>query len=214
MKTPHSILCFGDSLTWGRDPITGGRHDEQNRWPTRLQHRFGPDVRVLADGLPGRTAGPKDPLLPYPTAGAAQLALSLLVNGPVDRVLLMLGTNDLQNHLYRGVERTSEAILGLVAATQNVAPGRGWSPEIILVAPPPINRRLAAQRKPTFSEIGSRLEKLTDHLAVNTSSCGISFIDTRFGTRSEDGDGVHLLDIESRALGDFLADALSSKCFR
>ncbi len=36
------ILAFGDSLTWGADPVTGLRHPESGQWP-----------RVLGAGLDG-----------------------------------------------------------------------------------------------------------------------------------------------------------------
>jgi lysophospholipase L1-like esterase len=34
MKT---ILCYGDSLTWGYDPEGPGRHALEDRWPSVLQ---------------------------------------------------------------------------------------------------------------------------------------------------------------------------------
>ena len=33
MKT---VLCFGDSLIWGFNPETGGRHNYEYRWTTLL----------------------------------------------------------------------------------------------------------------------------------------------------------------------------------
>ena len=39
MKT---ILCYGDSLTYGANPIPGGpRHAYEDRWPTRLEAGLG-----------------------------------------------------------------------------------------------------------------------------------------------------------------------------
>ena len=31
------IICFGDSNTWGYDPVSGSRYDENTRWPMRMQ---------------------------------------------------------------------------------------------------------------------------------------------------------------------------------
>ena len=53
MKT---ILCYGDSLTYGANPIPGGpRHAYEDRWPTRLEAGLGGRARVIAEGLGGRT---------------------------------------------------------------------------------------------------------------------------------------------------------------
>jgi len=43
MKT---IVCFGDSNTYGRDPVTKGRLDKKTRWPGVLQNTLGEDYDV------------------------------------------------------------------------------------------------------------------------------------------------------------------------
>jgi lysophospholipase L1-like esterase len=47
MKT---LLCYGDSLTWGYDASGPGRHALADRWPNVLQKALGPDVHVVAEG--------------------------------------------------------------------------------------------------------------------------------------------------------------------
>ena len=35
-----SILCYGDSLTYGANPVMGApRHAYEDRWPTALERR-------------------------------------------------------------------------------------------------------------------------------------------------------------------------------
>ncbi len=41
-----SILCYGDSITWGYDPKDGSRLPPEDRWP-----------RVLENALQGRATG-------------------------------------------------------------------------------------------------------------------------------------------------------------
>ena len=48
------ILAFGDSLTWGSDPHTGGRHPYDDRWPVALGEGL-TKAAVFAEGLRGRT---------------------------------------------------------------------------------------------------------------------------------------------------------------
>src|SRR3546814_9944633 len=52
-----SVLCYGDSLTWGYDPEGSGRHLFEDRWPSVLAAALGPQVNVIAEGLNGRTTG-------------------------------------------------------------------------------------------------------------------------------------------------------------
>jgi lysophospholipase L1-like esterase len=51
----RTVLCYGDSLTWGYDAEGRGRHAYKDRWPSALQQGLGPDVHVIAEGLNGRT---------------------------------------------------------------------------------------------------------------------------------------------------------------
>ena len=56
------ILAYGDSNTWGFDPVTWGsvprtleRYPEDIRWTGLLQKALGKDAPVLEEGLCGRT---------------------------------------------------------------------------------------------------------------------------------------------------------------
>ena len=62
------ILCYGDSNTWGYDPVETGtegsaaaRFPEDVRWTGVLQRQLGPGYRVLEEGLNGRTTAFQDP---------------------------------------------------------------------------------------------------------------------------------------------------------
>ena len=57
MKT---VLCYGDSLTWGHIAGGGGRHPYRDRWPSVLEAALGPEVKVIPEGLNGRTTGYDD----------------------------------------------------------------------------------------------------------------------------------------------------------
>ena len=48
------ILCFGDSLTWGFNPATRTRFDEDSRWPCVMQQalaQLGPLPPLSISGL-------------------------------------------------------------------------------------------------------------------------------------------------------------------
>ena len=52
MKT---ILCFGDSNTWGYDPAAASRFPYEKRWPSVLASRLGSAYLVIPEGLNGRS---------------------------------------------------------------------------------------------------------------------------------------------------------------
>ncbi len=93
MKT---ILAFGDSLTWGADPVSGMRHPAELRWPNVLQSKLGGGVEVIAEGLGGRTTCYDDHTGPACRKGAKALQVALGSHMPLDLVIIMLGTNDLK----------------------------------------------------------------------------------------------------------------------
>ena len=49
------ILCFGDSNTYGYKPDGSGRFDENIRWTAKLQRKFGENIKIIEEGLCGRT---------------------------------------------------------------------------------------------------------------------------------------------------------------
>lgn len=55
------ILCYGDSNTYGRDPVTKGRFDRHIRWTGVLQTTLGTNYYVIEEGLNGRTTVWDDP---------------------------------------------------------------------------------------------------------------------------------------------------------
>ena len=50
-----NILCFGDSNTWGYEPLVARRYPADVRWPGVLQNSLGDGFRVIEEGLNGRT---------------------------------------------------------------------------------------------------------------------------------------------------------------
>lgn len=94
MKT---ILCYGDSLTYGSNAETGARHAFEDRWPTVLGEGLGADkVRIIAEGLGGRTTVFDEWGSPADLNGARILPTIIKSHTPLDCVVIMLGTNDLK----------------------------------------------------------------------------------------------------------------------
>ncbi|MDR0719662.1 MAG: SGNH/GDSL hydrolase family protein [Treponema sp.] len=141
MKT---IVCYGDSNTWGFIPLKGqpelkdARFAWGERWTSRLQDLLGGGYRVEEEGLNGRTTVFEDPVSPCRN-GFAYLECCMLVKTPVDLLVLMLGTNDTKERfgasaycIASGMDRLIQSIKG-----KGYGPG-GKDPAILVVAPPPL----------------------------------------------------------------------------
>src|SRR5215217_6037211 len=111
MKT---IVCYGDSNTWGSDPVTRGRFAPDVRWTGVLLQELGAGYRVIEEGLGGRTTIVDDPISPFRN-GRDYLIPCLESHRPFDLVTIMLGTNDLK-HRFNGSASDIAESAALLAA--------------------------------------------------------------------------------------------------
>ncbi|MBP5325122.1 MAG: SGNH/GDSL hydrolase family protein [Pseudobutyrivibrio sp.] len=89
-----SVLCFGDSNTYGLKPDGSGRFEKTERWTGVLSEMLGhQDYEVIEEGLVGRTTVFEDSTR-QGRNGSKLLPILLESHGPVDTVVVMLGTND------------------------------------------------------------------------------------------------------------------------
>jgi lysophospholipase L1-like esterase len=96
--TTYTVLCYGDSNTWGYDPRTAESYPSEARWPEVLGRAMGDGYRVTAEGLNGRTTEWDDPLEGGPDKnGARYLSPCLGSHRPLDMENIMPGTYDLQH---------------------------------------------------------------------------------------------------------------------
>ena len=124
----RTLVCFGDSNTWGYIPGSNGeRHPHNVRWPVQLQALLGSDCEVIAEGLNGRTAS-------FERAdsegrnGLPYLFPCLLSHAPVDTVVIFLGTNDVN---FMDDERVARCVWRLVEIV------RRCDAKPLVVVPPP-----------------------------------------------------------------------------
>lgn len=65
MANEKSILCFGDSLTWGWIPVVEGaptmRYPYEQRWTGAMAAELGEGYRIIEEGLSARTTSADDP---------------------------------------------------------------------------------------------------------------------------------------------------------
>ena len=117
MKT---ILAFGDSLTFGFDRATGGRHGRSDRWPLVLQEALVGQVQVIEEGLGGRNTAVDDPTSNIDRNGAHILPVLLDTHKPLDLVIIMLGTNDLRVALSGTAHRAAQGMKRLAEIAREI----------------------------------------------------------------------------------------------
>jgi len=204
MKT---ILCYGDSNTYGYDTHTGKRFDKAIRWPGRLQLILGDEYAVIEEGCNGRTACYTDEEEPW-KMGFSSFTAILNSHKPVDLVILMLGTNDLKKKFDPDPAEITAAMGTYIAETRRFSKVKNLpEPQILLIAPPQLGHGIftTSSFSDSFNDRSRELSRILDEnykkLAEET---GILFLDASDYTDVSSEDSLHL-DIEGHRL---LSDAV------
>jgi len=137
MDEPRTLLCFGDSNTWGYVPGAMSRYPRSVRWPGVAAAALGDGWHVVEAGLNGRTTVFEDPL--GDLLGARHIGPTLASAAPVDVVVIALGVNDLKTRLSASAYEIAEGagvLVDRVLASEDGPAGR--APAVLLVAPPPL----------------------------------------------------------------------------
>jgi lysophospholipase L1-like esterase len=208
MKT---ILCYGDSNTWGDDPKTGNRYDHKTRWPMVMAQILNrdclpdePDWHVVEEGLCGRTTCREDPV-EGDRNGLRQLLPILESHKPLDVIAVMLGTNDLKPRFNPTPYDIARGAQRVVIAAQESKTGPGNSaPKVIMICPPP------TVKSPVFEHLfgdsaalSKKFEGFYRQLAIE---CGAVFLDAGKFVATSSVDGIHLDPESHLALAQAVAD--------
>ena len=136
---PKTVLCFGDSLTWGFDPRGGERfvrYGFAERWTRRVQAALGPSYHVIEEGLNGRTTVFDDPVIGG-MSGLAQLPTVLKTHMPLDLAVVMLGSNDIKTRFGVNGNEIARCLGRLLDAVAKSNCGRGGkAPQALVLVPP------------------------------------------------------------------------------
>lgn len=201
MKT---ILCFGDSNTWGWNPVAQARYGRDVRWTGVLRNRLGEGYLVIEEGQNGRTTVWDDPVERHKN-GAAYLPPCLESHQPLDLVVIMLGSNDLKMRFSVPAYDIAHSAGVLVDIVQKSPFGPdGGPPQVLLLAPPPLVR--LSDFAEMFGEDATEKSRLLGtHYQQIADEYGCHFLDTGQIIVSSAVDGVHLDPGEHEKLGKAVA---------
>jgi len=188
------VVCYGDSNTWGFNPISKTRTAHDVRWTGVLQQLLGSDVKVEEEGLNGRTTAVDDFTMPGRN-GLTYVDVCMDTNSPVDVVVLMLGTNDTKYFLTNSAWAIGQGIDMLLTRIQNPAYGAdGVAPKVLVVAPAHIKPGITdTWFYGMFNQDSVRISKELAYeykLIADLHNC--EFLDASEYTEVSDEDCLHL----------------------
>ena len=205
------ILCFGDSLTWGYIPGSGERYDETKRWTKLLQKKLGTEYEIIENGISGRVSAYDPGRNPY-QCGRTGLGFALCESAPLDMVILMLGTNDLE---FYSPESIGVGIDELIRQIQNAngiyrvpSPIFKNKPEILVIVPPFINEKID-EINPYNSVYGkAKSMKRFPNIYINVcNNRKVYYMDANESIKTSLKDCIHIDDENSK----ILANAIYNK---
>ncbi len=201
----HTVLCYGDSNTWGYHPVSGERLAMNERWPGVLRFELGNAYHVIEEGLNGRTTTLDDPLGLVDRNGRTYLEPCLRSHAPVDLCILMLGTNDLKPHFGFTATDAAAGIGVLIEIILRSGAGPRMRPPTILVLAPPPTVAVAGESPEWSRALASSREFGRQYRAIaDTYHC--HFMDAGELVSASPVDGVHLDPPAHRKLGQAVAE--------
>ena len=201
------MMCFGDSNTHGTPPMKEQgeyrRFNANTRWPCRAARNLGWDL--VEEGLPGRTAQWGDAVMGPIMNGIDGLKIALQSHGPIDWLVIMLGTNDAKARFGASAEQIAGGIAALLDIAQSPEmQARHAGFRVLLICPPPV-----LEQGPIADQFyGARRRSLEVPLLYKALAAarGVAFLDAGQVISVSPQDGVHF-DADAHAA---LADAVAA----
>ncbi len=207
-----TIVCFGDSNTWGFIPGSEcERYGPEVRWPGVMAAALGDaGHRVVEEAQNGRMTAWDDPCEPFVNkCGATHLPVVLESQKPIDLVILMLGTNDLKNHMNHNAQAIADGMgaLAEIGLASDAGPGKN-PPRVLIVSPVPV----ADGQCPfghLFDRAGPVSRALADAYRETADSLGVAFLEAGAFATCPETDCIHIDDRGHAAIGAAMARKVS-----
>lgn len=205
MKT---ILCFGDTNTWGVNPVDESRLPFDKRWTGILTKELEPEIRVIEEGQCGRTTVCDDPVDLYKN-GLNYLMPCLDGHRPLDLVAIMLGTVQLKGRFNQSAE---DITLGLERIVQGVLSSKagidGKSPKILIISPIKIGKVEDGPLAATFflSNNRDRQSRFKELYGAMAKNYGAEFMAAEDYAKTSELDGIHIAEESHRPFAMAVAD--------
>ena len=201
----RSILCYGDSNTWGRDPDTRGRFDPEVRWPCLVSKALGNKFLVIEEGLVGRTTVWDDPEW-LNRNGKTYFPIALETHSPLDLVIIALGANDLKSRFNLPPQRIAEGVKELI----EIAKAEAQAPKnILVICPPPCTTSVNKFYK-EFEGAIEKSQQLSIHYTNVAKEMGCGILDAGKLLEPSNIDGLHLDATGHKILAEKITDYINN----
>lgn len=192
-----SILCYGDSNTYGYNPLNGERFNSNERWTGRLQSMLGRNYKIIEEGLNGRTTTLDDPLDENKN-GEEYFDVALKSNYPVDLVVIMLGSNDLKKRFNMPAIDIADGAGRIVDKAINMSKLKNKDNrpcKVLLVSPIHIGKDI--EKSIYADSFGGNIARqksleFSKHYEQVAKEHGVYFMDAGFYVNPSNTDSLHL----------------------
>jgi len=201
MKT---ILCYGDSNTWGYCPQTKQRFDEKTRWTGVLHKTLSNEYRIIEEGLNGRTTIHNENDRPF-RSGLELLPVLMESHAPIDLVIIMLGTNDLKKKFNSSIEEITKNIRALCQHIQSCAYNR--QVKTLLISP----THICEMKDEDANEFEGAIEKshqFADHYQEVAIDLDMFFCNAAEIVETSKHDGIHWDADQHRLFAQYMKDQI------
>ncbi len=195
------ILCFGDSNTWGHNPIDCSRLEKP--W-SRVLSAILSDCEIIEDGVCGRTTSYDFPGEEGKN-GIVSFNEYIEAGNGADLLVVMLGTNDTLNYFKKNAKESADNLREYIRLWKE-----RFGTKVLVISPVHITN--CALRHDTFSQLYSHDSVVTSHQFAAeyekmANEEGVEFLDASLYAEPDSADGIHL----SPEAHEFLAKAVADK---
>ena len=200
------IICFGDSNTWGFNPLDGSRYDENTRWPMVLQKLLGDEYQIIEEGQNGRTIANSDPWEWGCKCGMDYILPMVESHKPFDLLIIMLGSNDLKAKFHLPAGDIAGSLQNMLMKTKSFLKYQcGIEPKILIVSPPYLGENLATSPFAPFFDVDTVIEnskRLAYWYELVAKQFDCEFLDAAAICKAGEADSLHLMEDGHKALAE------------
>ena len=200
MKT---VLCYGDSNTWGYRADNAERFSPDIRWTGVMSAILGDGYAIIEEGLNGRTTVFDDPIEGFKN-GETYLTPCLDTHAPIDIVVIMLGTNDLKMRFSVSAYDIAGGMEKLIKIIKSSESGIHHAPpKVLLLSPAPVGKLT------DFAEMlegaQDKSKKFAKYYSDIAARHDCAFLDIGTVAKTSDIDGIHYDEAAHAAIGKAVA---------
>ena len=195
------ILCYGDSNTFGYNPVDGSRFDEKTRWTALLQENLGSDFEIIEEGMCDRT-GIADNDKGFMYSAQRHFPKIITKTKDIDLLILAVGTNDLQFKYDLTIHQFENGLEKLIIMANNNVQ------RIILIPPVVLNDNIL-EGNFNFQFNGTSIlksKKVGKIYRKLSNIYGLDYFDLNDFVKPSNADGLHYDSDGHKIIAEKLAD--------